>query len=77
MIKPAFKKIYIILGKPDNENLEWVLRTLSFLYSHVNLTSNIYLVSENLPDSMPQVEHIQKNINEFLSENLFARLYVH
>ncbi|MBU2522321.1 MAG: tetratricopeptide repeat protein [Proteobacteria bacterium] len=74
---PAFNKIYIILGKHDNENLEWVLRTLSFLYSYVNLTSNIYLVSENLPDSMPQVERIQKNINEFLSENLFARLYVH
>lgn len=74
---PVFNKIYIILGKHDNENLEWVLQTLSFLYSHVNLTSNIYLVSENLPDSMPQVEHIQKNINEFLSENLFARLYVH
>jgi len=77
MTKSAFNKIYILLGKHDNENLEWVLRTLSFLYLHVNLTSNIYLISENLPDSMPQVEHIQKNINEFLSENLFARLYVH
>ncbi|MCD4764219.1 MAG: tetratricopeptide repeat protein [Desulfobacterales bacterium] len=77
MIKPAFKKIYIILGEQDKENLEWVLQTLSFLYSHVNLTSNIYLVSENLPAGMPQVERIQKNINEFLSEHLFARLYVH
>jgi len=74
---PTFNKIYIILGKHVNENLEWVLQTLSFLYSHVNLTSNIYLVSENLSDSMPQVERIQKSINEFLSENLFARLYVH
>jgi len=77
MTKSAYNKIYIILGKHDNENLEWVLQTLSFLYSHVNLTSNIYLVSENLSDSMPQVERIQKNINEFLSEHLFARLYVH
>ncbi|MBC2694629.1 MAG: tetratricopeptide repeat protein [Desulfobacteraceae bacterium] len=77
MIKPAFKKIYIILGEHDKKNLEWVLQTLSFLYSHVNLTSNIYLVSENLPASMPQVERIQKNINKFLSEHLFARLYVH
>ncbi len=77
MTKPAFKKIYIILGEQDKENLEWVLQTLSFLYSHVNLTSNIYLVSENLPAGMPQVERIQKNINEFLSEHLFARLYVH
>ncbi len=77
MIKPAFKKIYIILGEHDKGNLEWVLRTLSFLYSHLNLTSNIYLVSENLSDSTPQVERIQKNINEFLSEHLFARLYVH
>ena len=77
MIKPAFKKIYVILGEQDKENLEWVLQTLSFLYSHVNLTSNIYLVSENLPAGMPQVERIQKNINEFLSEHLFARLYVH
>ena len=77
MTKPAFKKIYIILGEQDKKNLEWVLQTLSFLYSHVNLTSNIYLVSENLPAGMPQVEHIQKNINKFLSEHLFARLYVH
>ena len=77
MTKFAYNKIYIILGKHDNENLEWVLQTLSFLYSHVNLTSNIYLVSENLSDSMHQVERIQKNINEFLNEHLFARLYVH
>ena len=77
MTKPAFKKIYVILGKDDKGNLEWLLQTLSFLYSHVNLTSNIYLVTKNLPDSMPQVERIQKNINEFLSEHLFARLYVH
>jgi len=77
MTKPAFKKIYVILGEQDKGNLEWVLQTLSFLYSHVNLTSNIYLVSENLPAGMPQVERIQKNINEFLSEHLFARLYVH
>ncbi len=77
MIKPAFKKIYVILGEQDKGNLEWVLQTLSFLYSHVNLTSNIYLVSENLPADMPQVKRIQKNINEFLSEHLFARLYVH
>ena len=77
MTKPAFKKIYVILGEQDQGNLEWVLQTLSFLYSHVNLTSNIYLVSENLSAGMPQVERIQKNINEFLSEHLFARLYVH
>ncbi|MCD4805537.1 MAG: hypothetical protein K8R07_07660, partial [Desulfobacterales bacterium] len=77
MTKPAFKKIYVILGEQDKENLEWVLQTLSFLYSHLNLTSNIYLVLENLPAGMPQVERIQKNINEFLSEHLFARLYVH
>jgi tetratricopeptide (TPR) repeat protein len=77
MTKPAFKKIYVILGKQDKENLERVLQTLSFLYSHVNLTSNIYLVSENLSESMLQLESIQKNINEFLSEHLFARLYVH
>ena len=77
MTKPAFKKIYVILGEQDKGNLEWVLQTLSFLYSHVNLTSNIYLVSQNLPADMPQVERIQKNINEFLSKHLFARLYVH
>ncbi len=77
MIKPAFKKIYVILDEQDQGNLEWILQTLSFLYSHLNLTSNIYLVSENLSDSMPQVERIQKNINKFLSEHLFARLYVH
>ena len=73
----AFKKIYIILGEHDKGNLEWVLRRLSFLYSHVNLASNIYLISENLSDSIHQIERIQKNINEFLSEHLFARLYVH
>jgi hypothetical protein len=50
---------------------------LSDLFSYVNLTSNIYLVAEDLSESMPQVERIQKDAGKFLKTNLCARLYLH
>jgi tetratricopeptide (TPR) repeat protein len=75
---PALQKIYIILGQQqDSTQLERLCRALSSLFSHVNLTSNLYLVTGNLPESMPRVERIQKNVSEFLKGSLFARLYVH
>jgi tetratricopeptide (TPR) repeat protein len=76
-MKPAIQKIYVILGKLDEGQLERLCRTLSSLFSYVNLTSNLYLVTENLPDGMPRVERIQKDVSAFLRGNLFARLYVH
>jgi hypothetical protein len=41
------------------------------------MTSSLYLVTENLPESMPQIKQIHKEIDKFLGEALFARLYVH
>jgi len=76
-MKPAIQKIYVILGKLDEGQLERLCRTLSSLFSYVNLTSNLYLVTKNLPDGMPRVERIQKDVSAFLRGNLFARLYVH
>ncbi|NVM20812.1 MAG: tetratricopeptide repeat protein [Desulfobacterales bacterium] len=77
MTKPALQKIYVILGKRDKSQLEGLCRTLSGHFSYVNMTSNLYLVAESLPDGMPQVERIQKDVGKFLEGNLFARLYVH
>ena len=62
MTNPVFQKIYIILGKPGKENLERVCRTLSLLFAHVNMTSSLYLVTDNLPESMPQIKKIHKEI---------------
>ena len=76
-IMPALQKIYVILGKQDEGRLERLCRTLSSLFSYVNLTSNLYLVTENLADGVPQVERIQKDVSKFLRGNLFTRLYVH
>ena len=77
MIKTAIHKIYVILDKQDKGNLEQLSRTLSGLFSYVNMTSNLYLVAGNLPESMPQIERIQKDVIKFLKKNLFARLYLH
>ena len=77
MHKPALQKIYVILGNQDKERLDRLCRALSSLFSYVNLTSNLYLVTRSLPEGMPQLERIQKEVSAFLRENLFARLYVH
>jgi len=74
---PIIDKIYIILGKEDETKLNHLCAALSHLLSHANLTSNLCLVTGNLPESMPQVERIQKEVSAFLDTNLFARLYVH
>jgi len=77
VMMPALQNIYVILGKHDKAQLERLCQTLSDLFSHVNLTSNLYLVTGNLSEGMPQVERVQKAVREFLTENLFARVYVH
>jgi len=78
MIKPAIQKIYVVLAKQqDLADFELLCHTLSGLFSYVNLTSNLYLVAENLPQSMSQIERIQKDVGKFLKTNLFARLYLH
>lgn len=73
----TFEKIYIILGEQDEEKMEKLSHVLSSLFSYANLTSNLYLVMGDLPESMSQVERIQKDVSAFLRKNLFARLYVH
>lgn len=71
------QKIFIVLGKQDREQLEKLVLTLSNLFQHMNFTSHLYFMAENLSEGMPQLEYIQKGIMEFLKENLFARFYVH
>ncbi|RLB82481.1 MAG: hypothetical protein DRH17_05550 [Deltaproteobacteria bacterium] len=77
MDKVALQKIYVILDKLDEGQLERLSRALFELFSHVNLTSNLYLVTGSLPDSMHQVETLQAAVSRFLKNYLFARLYVH
>jgi hypothetical protein len=78
MIKPAIQKIYVVLAKQQNKaDFELMCRLLSGLFSYVNLTSNLYLVADNLPESMPRVERIQRDAGKFLKANLFSRLYLH
>jgi hypothetical protein len=78
MIKPAIQKIYVVLAKQQEKaDFQWLCRLLSGLFSYVNLTSNLYLVGESLPESMSRIERIQKEVGKFLKTNLFARLYLH
>ena len=44
------------MDKDDEGQLERLCRTLSSLFSYVNLTSNLYLVTENLADGVPQAD---------------------
>ena len=74
---PILDKIYIILGDIDEQKLNKLCTAVSGFLGHANLTSNLCIVTDNLPESMPQVERIQEEASTFLSTNLFARLYVH
>jgi len=73
----ALQRIYVILDKQDREQLEALCRILSDLFFYTELTSNLYMVAEDLAEGMPQVERIQKQVTSFLRANLFARIYVH
>ncbi|RLB75951.1 MAG: hypothetical protein DRH24_18735 [Deltaproteobacteria bacterium] len=78
MIKPAIQKLYVVLAKQqDKADFELLCRILAGLFSYVNITSNLYLIAENLSESMSQIERIQKDVGKFLKANLFARLYLH
>jgi tetratricopeptide (TPR) repeat protein len=77
MTIPVAEKIYVILDKYDKNRLDGLCRGLWELFSHVNLTSNLYIVCKDISDGLPQVERIQKVVKTFLKENLFARIYVH
>jgi hypothetical protein len=77
-MKPAIQKLYVVLpNQQDKGDFELLCRILSGLFSYINLTSNLYLIAENLPESMPRIERIQKDVSKFLKTNLFARLYLH
>lgn len=76
-MEPVIQKIYVTLDKQDKARLHRLSEGLWRLFPYVNLTANLYLVGPNLVDAMPQVESIQKGVNEFLRANLFARFYVH
>jgi tetratricopeptide (TPR) repeat protein len=70
-------KIYVILGPENESKLNRLCAAISHLLSYANLTSNLCLVTEDLPESMAQVERIQKEVSSYLEANLFARLYLH
>jgi tetratricopeptide (TPR) repeat protein len=74
---PILDKIYVILGPENESKLNRLCAALSDLLSYASLTSNLCIVTENLSESMPQVERIQKEVSAFLETNLFARLYLH
>ena len=74
---PTLSKIYVILGELDETKLDKLCAAISGFLEHANLTSNLCLVTDNLPGIMPQVERIQKEASAFLSTNLFARIYMH
>ena len=79
-MKPALDKIYVILDKQDKQDkqdLDRLTLALSDLFSHANLTSNLYLVTKSLTEGMSQVERVQKTAMKFLEDNIFARLYIH
>ena len=78
MNQPAIQKIYVVLDKQQqNADFKLLCGILSGLFSYVNLTSNLYLVGEDLSVSMPRIERIQKDVAKFIKTNLFARLYLH
>ncbi|MFV9691681.1 MAG: hypothetical protein ACNY01_12055, partial [Desulfobacteria bacterium] len=57
-LKPVFQKMYVVLGKHDSTQLERLCLALSKLFSHMNYTSHLYLIAENLSKSMPRIERI-------------------
>jgi tetratricopeptide (TPR) repeat protein len=73
----VIQKVYAVLGGEDKEKTESLCQALSGLFPHGNLTSNLYLLAEDLREGMPQAERIQKEVNAFLRGNLLARIYVH
>jgi len=73
----ALQRIFVILDKQDREQVEALCRTLSNLFFYTELTSNLYIVAQDLAKGMPQLERIQKQVSSFLRANLFARIYVH
>ncbi len=77
MTIPALERIYVILDALDKDRLDRLCQALSNLLPYANLTSNLHLVAQDLSGGMSQVERIQKVVQGYLRENLFARLYVH
>ncbi len=75
-LKPVLQKIFVVLGEHDRERIEKLNLTLSNLFSHMNFTSHLYFMADNLSEVTPQLEYIHKGIMAFLEENLFARFYI-
>ena len=75
-LKPVLQKIFVVLGKQDRKQLEKLSLKLSNLFSHMNFTSHLYFMADNLSEVTPQLEYIHKDIMAFLEENLFARFYI-
>lgn len=75
-LKPVLQKIFVVLGKQDREQLEKLNLTLSNLFSHMNFTSHLYFLADNLSEIIPQLEYIHKGIMAFLEENLFTSFYI-
>lgn len=77
MHEAVLHRIYLLLDDTEQGQVEGVSKMLSSLFSHVNLTWNLYLITPDLPAHMAYVEPIQDAISACLRENLFLRCYVH
>lgn len=73
----ALDRIYVVLDQQDKACIDRLCERLQQIFLHVNLTSNLYLVSNNLSEGMPLVKHIQRIVKTYLKQNRFARMYVH
>jgi tetratricopeptide (TPR) repeat protein len=77
-MEPVLQKVYCILDDSDRHADETGLSDLlPVLLEHVNITSSLYLVTEDLCRSMPQIERIFSRIGAYLDAYRFARLYIH
>jgi Flp pilus assembly protein TadD len=75
---PVLQKVYCILDDSGRDADETDLSDLlPVLLEHVNITSSLYLVTEDLCRSMPQIERVFSVIGAYLDAYRFARLYIH
>lgn len=77
MPEPVLQKLTLLLDQADNGQVERLSGVMPELLSHGDLTCNVYVISGDLPGSMPHVNRIRREIGVFLKQHLFVRLYLH
>ena len=77
MPEGILQRIHFLLDEAEPGAEEILSRVMSGLFPYVDLTCNLYLITRDLPEGIPEVERIQKEVNACLRDNLFLRFYVH